>query len=51
MERLPIEIIEQLLTYQDLTINDILNFSSTCTKFHEIVCNSNPIWKNFYSHR
>lgn len=51
MKNLPVEIIEHLLTYDDLEIKDILNFSETCTHFREILCNNNPIWKSFYIRR
>ncbi|KAG5871872.1 hypothetical protein JTB14_033878 [Gonioctena quinquepunctata] len=45
MEQLPIEIIEKILTHSKVSIEDVVNFSMTCHHFHDIVMNSNMIWK------
>lgn len=45
---MPIEIIEQFLTNDTLKIQDIVNFSRTCSHFHDVVCNNNAIWKLLY---
>lgn len=48
MEELPVEIIEHLLSYNDLTIKDIINFSSTCCHLREIIINNNAFWRSIY---
>lgn len=51
MKILPIEIIEQILSYDNLNIKDVRNFSQTSSYFYDIVCNSNVIWKAQYIKR
>jgi hypothetical protein len=54
MEQLPLELIEKILSPPVLTVQDVVNFSSTCGYFREAVLNSSIIWKqkfiNKYAH-
>ncbi|KAJ8920050.1 hypothetical protein NQ315_011703 [Exocentrus adspersus] len=45
MEQLPVEIIEKILVNRKISIEDVVHFSLTCHHFHNIVMNSNKIWK------
>jgi hypothetical protein len=45
MEQLPLELIEKILSPPVLTVQDVVNFSSTCGYFREAVLNSSIIWK------
>uniref|UniRef100_A0A1Y1KNL3 Protein SirB1 N-terminal domain-containing protein n=1 Tax=Photinus pyralis TaxID=7054 RepID=A0A1Y1KNL3_PHOPY len=46
MEQLPTELIELILASGRLTIQDVLNFSTTCSNYRNVVCNSNFVWKH-----
>ncbi|CAG9827376.1 unnamed protein product [Diabrotica balteata] len=45
MEKLPVEVIENILTFKKISIEDVVHFSLTCHYFHNIVTNNNKIWK------
>lgn len=43
---LPNEILEQILENEILSYQDVCKFGSTCSKFRNLVCNSNKLWKS-----
>lgn len=43
---LPVELIEYILCYDNLEFKDVINFSSGCHRFRDIVLNSNVLWRN-----
>ncbi|CAG9854707.1 unnamed protein product [Phyllotreta striolata] len=45
MESLPVEVIEEILINEKVSIQDVVHFSLTCTHFYQVVTNSNKIWK------
>ncbi|XP_023014893.1 F-box only protein 21 [Leptinotarsa decemlineata] len=51
MEQLPVEIIEKILIYSRVSIEDVVHFSMTCHHFYDIVMNSNKIWKTKLFHK
>ncbi|XP_063225966.1 F-box only protein 21-like [Bacillus rossius redtenbacheri] len=48
IECLPVEIVENILQNDSLTFKDVVNFSSTCRRFREIVNGSNKVWKKTF---
>ncbi|EFN68020.1 F-box only protein 21 [Camponotus floridanus] len=48
---MPAEIISKILEYKDITIKDIVNFSSTSKQFRYIIINDNTLWKKKFSQR
>lgn len=49
MERLPVEIIEDILSFEKLSIRDVLSFSVTNKYNNDVITNSIIIWKKKYS--
>ncbi|XP_057670949.1 F-box only protein 21-like [Diorhabda carinulata] len=45
MERLPVEVIENILTFSKISVQDVVNFSLTCRYFYNVVTKNNKIWK------
>lgn len=48
MEVLPVEIIEDILSFSKLSIRDIVNFSLTNRYNNDVITNSTIIWKKKY---
>lgn len=45
MEQLPVEVIENILTFSKISVQDVVNFSLTCHYFYNVVTKNNKIWK------
>ncbi|XP_060528394.1 F-box only protein 21-like [Cylas formicarius] len=45
MESLPVELIENILIYPKLSVEDLVNVSMTCQQLHRTITNNNRIWK------
>ncbi|KAL3270063.1 hypothetical protein HHI36_009121 [Cryptolaemus montrouzieri] len=45
MDLLPLEIVELILSSPNLSIKDVINFSSTCHYYRELISTNNTLWK------
>lgn len=48
MENLPTEMIINILTGDCVEVQDVFNFASTCSRFHNLIKHNDAIWKSKY---
>jgi len=48
---MPAEIVFKILEYKDITIKDIVNFSSTSKQFRQLIINDKSLWRKKFSQR
>mgnify|MGYP005985788709 FL=1 len=51
MDQIPVELIEKILSHENITIQDVCNFSASCKFFRQLVLNSSAIWKQKFRHK